>query len=78
MLVRLLSDQRTAIIRPGDPRPVRVEPAEGAKARYLAEHCVVGRISKCRDGWCRIEIGKREGYIRTADIWGVGGNEVVD
>ena len=29
------------------------------------------------DGWCQIEIGKREGYIRTTDIWGVGANEVV-
>jgi SH3-like domain-containing protein len=78
MLVTLLSDHRTAIVKPGEPRPVRADPAESAKVRYLAEHGVVGQISKCRDGWCRIEIGKRGGYIRTADIWGVGENEVVD
>jgi SH3-like domain-containing protein len=46
---------------------------------YLAAHGVVGRISKCKgDGWCRIEIGNRQGYIRTSDVWGVGDNEVVD
>ena len=78
MLVTMLSDRRTAIVRPGDPRPLRVDAAGGAKVRYLAEHGVVGRISKCRDGWCRIEIGKRDGYIKTADIWGVSDNEVVD
>ena len=39
---------------------------------------VVGRISKCSDGWCRIEIGNRRGYVRTSDVWGVGENEVVD
>jgi SH3-like domain-containing protein len=78
MLVTLLSDRRTAIVRPGDPRPVRLQPNEGAKVRYLAEHGVVGRISKCSAGWCRIEIGKRDGYVRTSDIWGVGDNEVVD
>ncbi len=78
MLVTLLSDRRTAIVKPGDPRPVRTEPNDGARVRYLAEHGVVGRIDHCRQGWCRIEIGKKDGYIRTADIWGIGENEVVD
>ena len=78
MLVTLLSDRRTAIVKPGDPRPVRVEPNERARVRYLAEHGVVGRIGDCANGWCRIEIDKREGYIRTSDLWGVGPNEVVD
>ena len=78
MLVTLLSDRRTAIVKPGEPRPVRVEPDDGAKVRYRAEQGVVGRIDKCRDGWCRIAIGKREGYIRTSDIWGVSDGEVVD
>jgi SH3-like domain-containing protein len=78
MLVSLLSDRRTTIVKPGDPRPVRVRPDDGAKVHYLAEHGVVGRISKCGSGWCRIEIGKRDGYIRTSDIWGVGENEVLD
>jgi SH3-like domain-containing protein len=79
MLVSMLSDRRTAVVKPGDPRPVRAAPTDGAKVRYLAEAGVVGRIDKCKgDGWCRIEIGKKEGYIRTSDIWGVGTNEAVD
>jgi SH3-like domain-containing protein len=78
MLVTLLSDQRTAIVKPGPPRLVRVGAYDGAKVRYVAEHGVVGRISRCRDGWCRIDIAKRQGFIRTSDIWGVGENEVVD
>jgi SH3-like domain-containing protein len=78
MLVTLLSDRRTAIVKRGDPRPVRTAPNDGAKIRYLAEQGVVGRIDKCRDGWCRIEIGKKDGYIHTSDIWGVSENEVLD
>jgi SH3-like domain-containing protein len=79
MLVTMLSDRRTAIVRPGQPRPVRGERRDDAKVRYMAEQGVVGRIDKCKgDGWCRIEIGKKEGYIRTSDVWGVAGNEVVD
>ena len=78
MLVTLLSDRRTAVVKAGEPRPIRVGPYDSAKVAYNAEQGVVGRISKCSDGWCRIEIGKHEGYIRTSDIWGVGVSEVVD
>ena len=78
MLVTLLSDRRTAIVKPGDPRPVRTEPNDGAKVRYLAEHGVVGRIDRCGNGWCRIEIGRRRGYNHSSDMWGVGTNETLD
>ena len=78
MLVTLLSDQRTAIFKPGEPRPIHIEPAPDSRVRYRAEHGVVGRIEQCRGGWCRITLGKRDGYVRTSDIWGVGEREVVD
>ncbi|MES2120641.1 MAG: SH3 domain-containing protein [Pseudomonadota bacterium] len=79
MLVTLLSDRRTAIVKPGEPRPIRADASDNARVRYLAQPGVVGRIAKCKgDGWCRIEIGKREGYVRVSDIWGVADNEVVD
>ena len=78
MLVTLLSDRRTAIVKKGDPRPVRVEPNDGGKVRYLAEAGVVGRIDHCATGWCHIEVGKRDGFIRSSDLWGVAENEVVD
>jgi len=44
---------------------------------YQAEQGVVGRISKCSAGWCRIDIGNRRGFVREADIWGVADGEVV-
>jgi SH3-like domain-containing protein len=78
MLATLLSDRRTAIVKPGDPRTIHVKPDARSPVRYRAEHGVVGRIDKCGDGWCRIEIGRRAGYIRTADIWGVAPNEAFD
>jgi SH3-like domain-containing protein len=79
MLVTLLSDRRTAIVKPGDPRPVHDDPSDSSHVRYMAEQGAVGRISKCKgDGWCRIEFGKRDGFIHTSDIWGVNDNEVVE
>ena len=79
MLVTMLSDRRTAMVKPGEPRAVRSGPDDNAKVRYMAEAGVVGRIAHCKGtGWCRIEIGKKEGYIRTSDLFGVGANELVD
>lgn len=78
MLVSLLSDRRTAIVKTGDPRPIHATADGASRIHYTAENGVVGRIEKCRNGWCHIAIGKREGYIRTSDIWGVSDGEVVD
>ena len=77
MLVTFLADRRTAIVRPGEPRPIRISPDLGAKIAYNAEQGVVGRISRCSGGWCRIDIGNHRGYVRTSDIWGVSEGEVV-
>ena len=71
MLVTLLSDQRTAIVKPGEPRAIHMELSETSRVRYRAEPGVVGRIDKCDGHWCHIQIGKRQGYIAQGDIWGV-------
>ena len=78
MLVSLLSDRRTAVVKPGEPRPIHANADGASRVRYNAEQGVVGRIEKCRAGWCHFAVGKREGYIRTSDIWGVSDGEVVD
>lgn len=77
-LVALLSDQRTALVRGSEPRPVHGEASPDSRVRYLAEPGSVGRVSDCSGGWCRIAFGQREGHIRVSDIWGVEPNEVVD
>ena len=78
MLVSLLSDRRTAVVKKGEPRSIHASADGASRVRYTAENGVVGHIEKCREGWCHIAIGKREGYIRTSDIWGVSDGEVVD
>lgn len=78
MLSALLSERRTAMVRTGGPRRIYEKPSTGSATRYFAEGGVVGRVEHCREGWCHIQIGNREGYIQTSDIWGVGANEVID
>jgi SH3-like domain-containing protein len=78
MLQRLLSDRRTALVTGDAPRPLRENPADDSKVRYLAQPGVVGRISKCGGGWCLIAIGDRRGHIRQDQIWGVTPGETLD
>jgi SH3-like domain-containing protein len=78
MLQGLLSDQRTAIVTGGEPRPMHAEAAEGARVRYLAEPGVVGRISACANDWCRFDAGGKQGFIRAAHVWGVDPGTVLD
>jgi SH3-like domain-containing protein len=59
-------------------RPIHERADEASRVAYLAQPGVVGHIEKCSAGWCRIKIGKREGHIRTADIWGVGETEELE
>lgn len=69
MAARLLSRTRTAIVT-GGTRPMRESPNESAPVAYRAEAGVVGRISDCRDGWCRFDVKGRRGWIETGHIWG--------
>lgn len=78
MLVTLLSDRRTALVKAGEPRPVRTNPSASAKVRYLASPGVVGRIDKCARDFCRIAIGKKTGYIAQADIFGLSLGEEIE
>ena len=48
MLVTLLSDQRTAIVKPGEPRPIHAKADGASRVRYSVEHGVVGRIDTVR------------------------------
>jgi SH3-like domain-containing protein len=75
MLVSLLSDTRTAIVRGEDARPLHERPDAASAVRFRAEPGVVGRLSRCGGGWCRIDIRGRGGFIRVSDIWGVGADE---
>lgn len=78
MLVNLLSDQRTALVTGEAPRDMHEAPSSEARVAYRAEPGVVGRLSQCASGWCRLEVRGRAGFIRADQIWGVDPNETLD
>ena len=75
MLVTLLSDRRTAIVKPGAPRDIRVTPAANAAVRYRVEPGVVGHIEQCDPTWCKFSVANRNGYIERANIYGISAEE---
>jgi SH3-like domain-containing protein len=78
MLVNLLSDTRTAIVRGDSPRAMHERPDEASPVRFRAEPGVVGRLSRCSDGWCHLDLRGRAGFIRTGHIWGIGREETLN
>ncbi len=77
MAAALLSKRRTALIV-DRVRDLRAEPRDDAAIAWRAEPGVVGRISRCRAGWCLFDAGGRRGYLREAEVWGVSPGEIVE
>ena len=78
MMVQLLSDQRTALVRGNEPVPLHEEEDAASPVRFRAAPGVVGRISNCSEGWCFFDVRGRNGYIRSDQLWGLTRGETVD
>ena len=78
MMVSLLSDTRTAIVRGNELRALHEQADARSPILFRAEPGVVGRISRCRDGWCYFNVRGRRGYVRSEQIWGLNRGEAVD
>lgn len=69
MQANLLSPNRTGLVK-GEVRPLRDKPSLSGRVIFRAEPGVVGRISDCANGWCKIDVKGRMGFIETLHIWG--------
>lgn len=75
MLAALLSERRTAIVRANQPVEMLARPAAGATLLWRAAPGVVGRLSECGSGWCRLDVKGQAGFVEVANLWGVDGAE---
>lgn len=78
MLSTLLSAKRTAVVTGDAPAPMHADPDTGSALSWRAEPGVVGKISKCDDGWCLFDVAGKRGYVRIERIWGVDVGETVE
>jgi SH3-like domain-containing protein len=74
MQANLIAADRTGLVI-GDVRPLRDKPSESGTIIFRAEPGVVGRLSDCKRGWCRLDVKGRMGYIAASHIWGVDPDE---
>ncbi len=75
MQANLLSSERTGVVT-GDVRSLRDKPSAKGRVIFRAEPGVVGKISDCSRGWCKLDVKGRMGYIEASALWGVDAAEV--
>lgn len=76
MLAALLSETRTGYVRDRIAE-LRDRPAPGARVVWRAEPGVVGRVSQCANGWCRLDVKGQAGFVEAARLWGVDARETL-
>jgi len=70
---------RRTFITTGEVHTIRRKSDPNSDPVARIEPGVVGRLLACPDlnGWCRVEVGGREGWLRRVEFWGVLRDEVV-
>ena len=75
MQANLLSQQRGAIVSASVPIEMREKPNAAAKLMWRAAPGVVGRVSDCGGGWCRLDVKGQAAFVETGGLWGVAPEE---
>lgn len=75
----MVGAKRTFIIT-GATRTIRRKDDPKSKPVARAEAGVIGRVLSCPNlnGWCRVEVAGREGWLRRVEIWGLYRSEVME
>lgn len=71
MQANLLTDDRAGMVVMGSIRALRDAPDWSGRVVWRVEPGVVGKISECGKGWCRIDVQGKMGFIEAAALWGV-------
>lgn len=71
----LTGDRRALVV--GKQRLLRRSPEDGATGLALLEAGVIARLTRCADGWCKLEIKGIEGWLREDEIYGISSGENV-
>ncbi|MDX2073695.1 MAG: SH3 domain-containing protein [Alphaproteobacteria bacterium] len=74
----MLSGKRYAMIAGKEPRVMRIDSTETSKPLFKVEPEVIGALSECVPGWCRLQVGGRKAWIEKDFLWGVKESELFD
>ena len=68
----LLSKERGALVVGEGLAAIRAAASAGAKIKWNAEPGVVVQLRDCDDGWCRVDVAGRSGFMSAERLWGAG------
>ena len=74
-----LSQRRTVIITGSVPRVMKRDPKANSQTVARLEPGVIADVTQCTlsdEPWCELEKGDARGWVRLADFWGVGRDEI--
>lgn len=77
MIGALISDQRTGMVK-GETAELHDAPDPASRITWRAEPGVIGRLSHCGHGWCKLDVGGRDGFVEEDRLWGVDPGETFD
>lgn len=61
----------TGVVK-GAPAEIRENKDGSGRLLWRAAPGVVGRLTDCADGWCKVDIDGRQGYVSQTAMWGAG------
>lgn len=73
----LLSGTRMAMVR-GKVVNLYARAEFASAPAWRAEPGVIGAVQVCDEGWCRITVGGKSGYVLAVDLWGVYKGETIE
>lgn len=77
MIGNLIGDQRTGMIK-GGTADLLDAPNPAGKVVWRAEAGVIGTVSRCANGWCKLDVKGRSGFVEEGKLWGVDADETLD
>jgi SH3-like domain-containing protein len=72
VVARLLSPERSALVVGQGPAAMRDDPSDDGELRWKLEPGVVGKLGKCENGWCELDVHGRKGWVKAERLWGAG------
>jgi len=70
VLGKFVSRQRDGYVIGREPAPMHQTPDYGSKLLWRLSPGVVVKLGDCGDGWCKVEMDGRGGFVREASLWG--------
>ena len=61
---------RTAMVTGDSLTALREGPDASSTLRWRAEPGVVGKLLRCRESWCEIDVSGRTGWVEAERLWG--------